>query len=76
MPLFFVVAMTTFVLAIVDMFRGAPLQGGISLATWYAGITALGLGVDLDERVRTGLAWLGIAAAAAVAVLGLVHGEG
>ena len=76
MPLFFVVAMTTFVVAIVDVFRGAPLLGGISLATWYAGITALGLGVDLDERVRTGLAWVGIVLAATFAVLGMVHAEG
>lgn len=73
MPLFFAVAMTTFVLAIVDLFRGAPLQGGIALATWYAGITALGLGVDLDERVRTGLAWLGLITSAAFAVLGALH---
>lgn len=73
MPLFFVVAVATFVVAIVDLFRGAPLQGGISLATWYAGITALGLGVDLDERVRTGLAWLGMAVSATFAVLGVLR---
>jgi hypothetical protein len=65
--------MAAFILGIVDVFRGAPLYGALSLATWYAGITALGLGVDLDERARTGLAWLGIAISATFSVLGALH---
>lgn len=70
MPVFFVIAMSAFILAIVDLFR-APLYGGLSLVVWYAGgITPLGLGVDWHPRVRTAAAYVGMLVAAALAVMG------
>ena len=72
MPLFTVIALSSFALGIVDVFRGAPFYGGASLAVWYlGGITPLGIGVDWDARLRYGAAFLGMIVAALLAVMGV-----
>jgi hypothetical protein len=73
MPVFFVIAIGSYILAVVDVFRGAPLYGGGALFVWYAAVTPLGFGIDWDARLRTIAAYAGMIAATAIGVLGFTH---
>lgn len=70
MPLFFVVAIATLLIAIADLFVGAWLATVIALGFWTLSVLALGNGMDWDRRVMIGSAYVSIFIAAFVAVAG------
>lgn len=70
MPIFFVVAIGTLILDIVDLFLGARLAVLISLLFWALAVLALGQGTDWNPRLRSTVAYLSIAVSAISAIAG------
>jgi hypothetical protein len=52
MPVFFVVAIASLLLAIVELFLGRWVNALAALFFWTLAVLALGFGIDWDRRIR------------------------
>ncbi|HET9030883.1 MAG TPA: hypothetical protein VFN49_11990 [Candidatus Aquilonibacter sp.] len=71
MPVFFVVAISALLIAIVDLFLGAWLATLVALVFWTLSVLALGNGIEWDRRLMVGSAYAAMIVAECAAVAGL-----